>query len=403
MNALDCIVSAFSTLRNNKIRSFLTAIGVVIGVMSVILLIALGEGAQSYVENEFAGLGSNVILVTPGKQETMGMIPLNAGTANNLTYENSKELKRRLVGVRGVAAYVLGAGIVQSGDRRRNTTILGITPDFGPVRQVHVQLGRFIEQRDLDRNARICLLGTAVKEGLFGNAPALNQKVSINRTKHTVVGIIEPKGMSLGMNLDDLVFIPLPSGQRMFHGGDDKLFEIAVATHHKDAVDYAVEQTRSILIAAHDYTEDFTITDQDGILGSLGKIFLALRIMLVGISSIALIVGGVGIMNIMLVSVRERTREVGIRKAVGATRTDISMQFLVESAVLSVSGGLIGIALGWLGITLVQLFYSSFPLGMSLWSVLTAFFFSLGIGVFFGVYPAAKAASVDPIEALRYE
>jgi putative ABC transport system permease protein len=189
----------------------------------------------------------------------------------------------------------------------------------------------------------------------------------------------------------------------MFHGGEDQLFEILVTTPTKEDIPRAMEDIHSILLAAHDYTEDFTITDQDGMLGAFGKIFDALKILLVGISCISLLVGGIGIMNIMLVSVRERTREVGIRKAVGAKRKDIGLQFLIESVFLSVGGGLTGISLGWFGTVLSRFFYPQFPIGLSLWSVSLAFLFSLSVGVFFGVYPALKAASVDPVEALRYE
>jgi len=247
------------------------------------------------------------------------------------------------------------------------------------------------------------VIGTAIRKELFGNKPALNETISINRRKYTVIGILEEKGMALGINLDDIVLIPLPSGQQMFHGGEDQLFEILVSARTPEDIKLATRSIKEILTEAHDYTEDFTVTDQDGMIGSFSKIFDALRFMLVGIACISLLVGGIGIMNIMLVSVRERTQEVGIRKAVGAKKKDIGVQFLIEAVTLSLCGGMLGIAIGWLGAFIIRLIYPSLPVQLSAWSVITAFTFSLSVGVFFGVYPAMKAAGVDPVEALRYE
>ncbi|MDX9974198.1 MAG: ABC transporter permease [FCB group bacterium] len=403
MNPTEHLMVALTSLAQNKVRSALTMLGVIIGVMSVILLVALGEGAQTYVENEFAGMGTNMLIITPGKQETSGMMPIVAGSFRKLTYENAKELGRKAVGVKGIAPMVMGAGPVRYGVRERNTVILGITPEFEEVRNLYVQIGRFVTGEDIDKNNRVCVIGTTVKNELFGDANALYERVSINRTKHLVVGIMEQKGMTLGINMDDLVMVPLPSAQQMFYGGEDQLFEILVSARSPDDIDVAAESVREILVAAHDQIEDFTITDQEAMLSTFNKIFQALKFMLGSIASISLLVGGIGIMNIMLVSVRERTREVGIRKAVGAKRKDIGLQFLIESVTLSVIGGLIGIGIGWTGTYMLRTLYPSFPVYISTWSVMMAFLFSVTVGVFFGVYPAMKAASVDPVEALRYE
>ncbi len=403
MRPTEYLFIALTSLAQNKVRSLLTMLGVIIGVMSVILLVALGEGAQAYVEKEFAGMGSNVLIVTPGKQETSGMMPIVAGSFRKLSYENAKEIARKAVGVKGVAPVVMGAGPVRFANRERNTIILGITPEFETVRNLYVQIGRFVSQEDIERNNRVCILGTTVKKELFGSTSALYERVSINRTKYLVVGIMEEKGVTLGVNMDDLVLVPLTGAQQMFHGGEDALFEILVAARTPDDIDVASESIREILYAAHDYTEDFTITDQEAMLSTFNKIFTALKFMLVSIASISLLVGGIGIMNIMLVSVRERTREVGIRKAVGAKRKDIGFQFLIESMTLSGFGGTIGIAVAWVGTFFMRQFYPTFPVYTSLWSILMAFLFSVSVGVFFGVYPALKASAVDPVEALRYE
>ncbi len=403
MSPFEYLRIAIDSLAQSKVRSALTMLGVIIGVMSVILLISLGEAAQAYVEHEFSGMGSNLLIITPGKQQTSGMMPLVAGSFRKLTYQNSKELVRRGQGIKAVSPVVLGAGSVQFGERRRNTMVLGVTPAFEVARNLHVRVGRFLTDQDLDKNNKVCVLGNKVREELFGSNNPLNEKVTVNRSKHTVIGLLEPKGVMLGINIDDLVIIPLLSGQQMFYGGDDRLFQIVVRANSPDDVKAASESCRAILKAAHDYVEDFTITDQDSILATFGKIFTAMKVMLAGIASISLLVGGIGIMNIMLVSVRERTREVGIRKAVGASNRDIGMQFVIESVTLSSIGGTAGIILAFIGSTGLRAAFPIFPVYISSWSTILAFFFSMAVGVFFGAYPALKASSVDPVEALRYE
>lgn len=403
MSALESILTALGSLAQNKVRAFLTTLGVVIGVMSVIVLVSLGEGAQAYIKREFAGMGSNILIVNPGKQETTGMIPVVGGAFHKLTYENAREIQRKATGIAQMSANVVGAGYVQFGERRRDVLIIGCTEGLAEVRQLTIQLGRFITTPDVDKNNRVCVIGQKVKDELFGSQPALHQKITINRSKHLIIGVLEKKGMMLGINLDDIVIIPLPSAQQMFQGGEDFLLEILVTARSAEDIKPTADSIRQVLTAAHDYTEDFTITDQDGMLGAVSKIFDALRFMLAGIACISLLVGGIGIMNIMLVSVRERTREVGIRKAVGATRRDIGFQFLIEAVTLSVFGGILGILLGWVSTTFVRLLYPSLPVSLSAWSVTMAFTFSLSVGVFFGVYPAYKASGVDPVEALRYE
>lgn len=394
---------SFESVALNKVRSFLTMLGVIIGVTAVILLVSLGEAAQKYIEQEFAGMGSNLIRITPGKQETSGMAPLIAGSFRKLTNDNAKEIRRKVPGIAGVAPMVMGAGAIRYHNLQRSSMVIGVTEDFEEVRGMHAQIGRSILRKDVDRNSPVCILGTTVKEELFGAKNALHAKVSINRRKFLVVGIMEEKGVTLGINMDDIVLIPLTASQQMFFGGQDEVFQILVAAQHPEEMDGVIEHIKEILIAAHDYAEDFTIIDQRSLLDTFGRIFRMLKIMLAGLASISLLVGGIGIMNIMLVSVRERTREVGIRKAVGARRRDIGFQFLVESVTLSSVGGILGVLCAFGGALILGAVYPVFPVSCSLWSVLMAFFFSLTVGVFFGVYPALKASSVDPVEALRYE
>jgi putative ABC transport system permease protein len=403
MNPFEYFRVAIGSVAHNKVRSLLTMLGVIIGVMSVILLVALGEAAQIFVESEFAGMGTNILMITPGKQETTGMMPIFAGSFRKLKYQEAKQVERRGKGIKAVSPVVLGAGRVSWADRRRDTMIIGGTPAFLDVRNLAIGQGRFINLQDIQKRRNVCVLGTKVKEELFGAENALGKQVSINRRKHIVVGVMEPKGMMLGLNMDDLTIIPIVSGQQMFHGGEDILHQILVQARSPDEVELAMEEARRILKEEHDYIEDFTITDQKAMMDTFGKIFLALKVMLGGIASISLLVGGIGIMNIMLVSVRERTREVGIRKAVGATRADVGFQFAIESITISAIGGLIGIAVAYLSAFGVRVAFPAFPVYCAGWAVATAFLFSLSVGVFFGAYPAYKAASVDPVDALRYE
>lgn len=401
MTFWELIRTAIIALNQNKMRAALTALGVIIGVMSVILLIALGESAQAYVEKEFAVMGSNVIIVTPGKQETTGMFPISAGSHRKLTYEIGKQIKRKVPGIIGVASNSFGLANIRYKNRQRNVLLIGTTPDFEKVRQLYTQIGRFLTEEDIERNSRVCIIGTTVKKELFGTHRALYEKISINGSKHTVVGILEERGMALGIDLGDIVICSLPSAQRIF--GSEELMEILIGARSQEEIPRATEAVRRVVRSAHDNEEDFTITNQDSMLSAFSRIFSMLRLMLVGIACISLLVGGIGIMNIMLVSVRERTREVGIRIAIGATRADIGFQFLAESITLSVLGGMTGIFLGFIGSTVIRILYPNLPIGLSLWSVLTAFLFSSLVGIVSGVYPALKAASVDPVEALRYE
>jgi putative ABC transport system permease protein len=403
MSGAEYFLTALRSIGQNKVRALLTTLGVIIGVMSVILLIALGESAQAYVSREFAIMGSNIIIITPGKQETTGLIPITAGSHRKLTYEMAKAIKRKADGVSGVCANSVGLANMKYGTRTRNVMCIGTTPDWETIRQLHTQVGRFITQQDVDRNNKVVIIGTKLKRELFGESRALYEKISINGTKHVVVGILENHGMALGIDLGDIAIVPLRSAQQMYKHGEDELWEILCGARSQEDIKPAIASIKRILSAYHDGEEDFTITDQDGMLKTFSRIFDMLRVMLIGIASISLLVGGIGIMNIMLVSVRERTREVGVRKAVGAKRMDIALQFLIEAITLSLLGGFIGIALGGIGTFTIHIFYPSLPIGVSMWSALMSFFFSVGVGVFFGVYPAFKAASVDPVVALRYE
>jgi len=401
MTRIDFLGVAMDSLRTNRLRSALTMLGVIIGVAAVILLVSLGEGTKNYVEEQFAGLGSNILIITPGKVETKGGPPLVGSTQHKLTLDDSRVLEKKGYLFSGVAPVVFGTAEVRYRSRSRNVSVLGVNPAFSEVRNLHVEIGSFIGEADVDARRRVCVIGRTVKRELFGNANALGQTVKVAGTLFRVVGIMERKGISLGIDIDDIVFLPVRTAQEIFDL--DSLFEILVSVRNKNDIESGKELATSLLKRAHNRHEDFTVTNQAAMLSSLYTILDTLTYVLAGIAAISLLVGGIGIMNIMLVTVKERTNEIGIRKAVGARERDILLQFLLESTTLSAAGGVGGVLFGLAGAGALRLVVPKVPVSVPSWAVLLAFTFSAFVGVFFGVYPARKAASLNPIEALRYE
>jgi putative ABC transport system permease protein len=401
MNFFEYARVALESLRANRLRSALTMLGVIIGVAAVILLVSLGEGTKKYVEEQFAGLGSNILIVTPGKIETKGGPPVIGAAKHKLTLSDSYVLEKKGYLFGGVAPVVFGTAEVRSGSRSRNVPVLGVTPSFSHVRNLHVEIGSFVSESDVEAKRRVCVLGRTVKRELFGNANALGQMVKVSGGRFRVVGIMQSKGVSLGIDLDDIVFVPVRSAQDIFD--TDALLEIILSVRNKNDIDSAKELARSILFKNHNRHEDFTITNQAAMLSSLYTILDTMTYVLGGIATISLLVGGIGIMNIMLVTVKERTNEIGIRKAVGARDRDILVQFLLESTALSSSGGIGGMLVGVLGAWGIRLLVPKLPVEVPSWAIVLAFTFSVFVGIFFGVYPARKAAALHPIEALRYE
>jgi len=402
MNFFETFRVAFEAILSNKVRSGLTMLGVIIGVMAVILLVSIGEGAQVYITKELTGMGTNLLIITPGKTSTRGGFhPPSAGTVRKLTYDDSQALRRRAWLLTDAVPLVFGTGKLKYQNMGRDIMIIGTTPEFQRVRNLFVDTGSYISQGDVDSKSKVIVLGTKVKEELFGTENALGKVVVLSDARYRVVGVMRKKGTSMGMDIDDIVYIPVTSGQELFD--TDSLFEIIASTPRAEDVDRSIAQIKDVLIKRHAHKEDFTIQTQGAMLETMNTILGVLTAVLGGIAGISLLVGGIGIMNIMLVSVRERTREIGVRKALGARNRDIMAQFIIEAITLSGAGGVIGILLG-VGLALViPMFVTVLPTSVSLWSILMAFFFSAAVGIFFGVYPARKAALQDPIQALRYE
>jgi putative ABC transport system permease protein len=405
MNLQESLTMATKTLAANRLRSTLTMLGIIIGNASVITMVGLGEGAQRYINAQLETLGPNVLFVVPGSRETRQLGSLNI--PRTLVLEDAVAIKQQVPSVTGVAAESSDRQLVTLGNRNANVNVVGTVPDFLTVRSFEVATGRFISDLDISRNAQVVVLGDTLKTRLFDDEPALGRSLRVGGVNFNVIGILEKKGSNLGLDYDDAVMVPITTqanrlarGERSPYGIDVSF--ITVSARDRDSMATAEFQITNLLRLRHNIRDDddFYISSQDTLLTIANTITGALTLMLAAIAGISLLVGGIGIMNIMLVSVRERTQEIGLRKAIGASQGDILGQFLIEAIILSVAGGVIGTALGVSGIVLIGIL-TPFDAGISLGAITMAVSISGGIGLFFGVFPARQAAQLDPIVALR--
>ncbi len=402
MSFLELFLTAVDTIRASKLRAFLTTLGVIIGVLAVILLVALGEGVRQYIADTFASLGSNVIQITPGKRDTKGgmQMPMS-GVAHKLTREDEQAIAHRVFTIDGISGMVQGAATLRYQGRRRDAMALGVGEHFASMRNMHVDAGRFFTEEDVSSHRRYAVIGRTIQQEIFGEENPLGKSLKVNDAEYRVIGILERKGNSLGLDLDDLALIPSTSALDLF--ALDGYNSLMLRARDKANTQAAIDDVTEVLQKRHNNQVDFTVVSQDDLLATVNSIMAMMTGVLLAIASIALVVGGIGIANIMLVSVRERTREIGVRRAVGATRRTILMQFLVEAIVIASLGGLIGLAIGAGIIGLARMAVPGLPVQLSPWIVFTALGFSGVVGVVSGVMPARSAASLDPVEALRYE
>jgi putative ABC transport system permease protein len=410
MNFLASIRIALRALRVNKLRSSLTMLGIIIGVGAVIVMIAIGAGAQARVEEQIKSLGSNLIMLLPGSV-TAGGVRMGAGSRSSLTEDDAYAIQREIAAIQAAAPQLRGTGNVVAGSSNWATVFYGVTPDYFEARNWVIATGKGIEQTDLAGSAKVVMLGETVARSLFGDADPIGQVIRIRKVPMTVIGTLERKGQSLmGQDQDDVILMPISTARNRVLGGTAaKQRSVgAIFIKVREDADMAEAETdiRTLLRQRHrlqtGQEDDFTLRNLSEVLGAREESSRVMTLLLAAVASVSLLVGGIGIMNIMLVSVTERTREIGLRMAVGARGRDILSQFLVEAVTLALIGGLCGIVLGVAGSFAIGHF-AAWRIEVNTEAIALAVGFAAAVGVFFGFYPARKASTLLPIEALRYE
>lgn len=399
---------ALRSLIVNKMRTFLAILGIIIGVGAVVTMVAIGTGASKKISQQISSIGSNLILILPGAT-TQGGIRMGHGTLQTLTMADAEAIARECPAVVSVAPVISGTAQVVFGNQNWSTAVMGTTPDMVIVREWELISGRFISEQDVRSGTRVAVIGQTVAEKLFGELEPIGKMIRIRKIPFEVIGVLDKKGQTFtGQDQDDIIYVPISTAQRTLFGqvlpGRVRLIYAKAAS--LESISEATEQIKMLLRQRHrigpNQEDDFTVMDLTQMLKAAEESTRTMSILLGAIASVSLLVGGIGIMNIMLVSVTERTREIGIRMAVGAKPKDIRMQFLIEALFLTTIGGLFGLILGISGSLLVSSIME-WPISISLFSALIAFGFSAFVGIFFGFYPAYKASMLNPIEALRYE
>ncbi len=397
---IDRLLFAVSALIGHRLRSTLSALGVAIGVAAVILLTSLGEGTRRYVVAQFTQFGTDLLAVNPGKIKTFGMPGMLGGTTHKLTIDDAEAL-RRVPGVRSLVPMVIGQARVEGAGRGRSVFVYGVGHEAPETWQFHVEQGRFLPDTDPRRRGSTAVLGPKLSRELFGETSPLGKRVRIGGSSLLVIGVMESKGQFLGFDLDDAAYVPVATGMDLFNV--DELNEIDVLTMNSDIIPQVVEGIRTVLTERHRGEEDFTITTQAEMLDTFGRILGIITVSVSGIAAVSLMVGAIGILTIMWISVTERTREIGLLRSLGVTPAGISGLFLTESVIVALIGGLAGIAIGRGAAALIRWFVPSMPLRTPTGAVVAAVAMSLIVGVASGWLPARRAASLDPIEALREE
>jgi putative ABC transport system permease protein len=398
VNGADLVGFAVQALAQHRRRSLLSLLGVVIGVVAVISLTALGEGARRYVTDQFASLGSGLLIVMPGRNETTGSIPGIAGVPNDLTLADARALERGVTDVIRMVPMTASTASVSHGERSRQVVVIGSTPGFRAIRDLQIVQGRFLPDSDIDRGAPVVVLGRKLAREIFQDRDPVGEPVRVGDWRMRVIGVLAVRGTQMGLDMDDAAIVPVATGLRM--ANRNSLMRVILQLRPQAEMGVAKQQVIDIIVDRHDEL-DVTCLTEETVLAGLSSILRALTLVVAGIAAISLAVAGIGIMNVMLVSVSERTPEVGLLKALGATRRQILLVFLLEAVLLSVSGGVVGVAAGWLLIEALLIFYPAVPASPPMWAVVSVLGVALATGTLFGVLPAWRAARLDPVSALR--
>jgi putative ABC transport system permease protein len=405
MNFKESLLTSFTALLANKLRSLLTMLGIIIGVAAVITMLAIGEGSQKVVMERIQSMGSNLIFVSPGAFRGGGMVVVQFGSSVRLKNSDAEAIQQHSIAIENVVPELSRNAQVKYENKNWNTRIIGTSPEYETVRNFTATNGRYFTNSEERTSSKVAVIGATIVENLFGEIDPIGQSIRIAGQSFQVVGVLEKKGQSGFQNPDDQIIIPLSTAQKRVFGVD-YLSQITVKVPNQQANDEAFLDIERILRKEHrlreDQDNDFSIRNQADLITTFQETQQTFTFLLAGIAAVSLLVGGIGIMNIMIVSVTERTKEIGIRKAIGAKKKDILSQFLIESVAMSVFGGFIGIIVGVTASYLISLYGNLSP-SISANSVIMSFLFSSFVGIFFGIYPAWKAATSNVIDALRYE